>query len=401
MASDSPSAPPAAPSPDAPPSASVDLDLDPGEIAASGDGAAPALRDRTLVLNPALHVIHCGEDEVLVIHGARSDFRRSIRDDGRTRVLGRVVEALSQPTSLAALVQDGAIADDDEPAAMELLEHLLDEHVVVGADETPTGAYLAALHGTGSPLAAATVGMVGTGFLGARVAEELARSGVGRLVLLDDRQVAAGDAEARLLSVDAQAGDDYVRALERHLSGLGFSEVEVVDGALHDGDALASVFETSDFVVVAADTFASRLFHQADIASIEFDTPWVSAYLDGSEACVGPFYVPGETACYNEFEIQNEASLSIKPADYYMYKEALNKGGLRRAQFVLPSHLSATAGLLASAVVPFLAYGRTYLVNRCLRLNFERPYLDYEEVLKLPRSPVSAPTRHGYRHVFM
>ena len=316
-------------------------------------------------------------------------------------MLGRVVEALSQPTSLAALVNDGGIQADDEAAATELLEHLLDEHIVVGADETPTGAYLAALHGAGSPLATTTVGMIGTGFLGARVAEELARSGVGRLLLLDDRQVAEGDAEARLLPVDADAGDDYVRALERHLGGLGFSDAEVVGGDLHDGDAIASVFESSDFVVVAADTFTSRLFHQADLASIEFDTPWVSAYLDGSEACIGPFYVPGETACYNEFEIQNEASLSIKPADYYMYKEALNKGGLRRAQFVLPSHLSATAGLLASAIVPFLAYGRTYLVNRCLRLNFERPYVDYEEVLKLPRSPVSAPTRHGYRHVFM
>ena len=390
----------AADAPAAPPSeTSISIDLPTATHASSGDGAAPALRDRRLVINPSLHVVHCGEDEVLVIHGARSDFRRSIRDDGRTRTLGTVLQAMSQPASLADLLRDGAIADDQEEAVLDLLEHLLAEHVLVGADETPTGAYLAALHGPTSPLAEATVGMVGTGALGARVAEELARCGVGRLVLLDDR--VAEDGDVRLLPGHVGKDVGYAEALRDRLDALELTEIEVAEGELHDKAAIEAVFERSDFVVVAADTFASRLFHLADIASIENDTPWVSAYLDGSEACVGPFYVPGETACYNEFEIQNEASLSIKRADYYMYKEAMNRHGLRRSQFVLPSHFSAAAGLLASAVVPFLAYGRTYLVNRCLRLNFERPYVDYEEVLKLPRSPVSAATRHGYRHVFM
>jgi bacteriocin biosynthesis cyclodehydratase domain-containing protein len=127
----------------------------------------------------------------------------------------------------------------------------------------------------------------------------------------------------------------------------------------------------------------------------------VSLYTDGSEALVGPLYVPGETCCYNEFEIQHEATLVGMKDNYLLYKEALSEGRLDGSHLALPPYLNAAAALAATGVLRFLLSGKSFLVGRCTRLDFERMSVDYEEVMRLPRCPACSPRRPGHRHLFM
>lgn len=370
---------------------------------ATADLDDPALAQR-YVRNPSLKIMHCGEDELLVLHGSRSNFRRTIADEGRTKILSRVVRHLDTPTSLRELHEAGVIDADDLGTARELVDYLAEENVITPADEHPVALYLKTLHGEATPLENVSVGLVGAGYLGARIADELARLGIGRIVALDDRRVTDEDLDTRQfnLAPDAlEAGKAYVDCVRDGLAAYGYDRVETLDASPADPDALGRLFAASHFVIVASEAFTSRLFHHADEAAIEHGRPWMSAFLDGSTAVVGPIYVPGDSCTYNEFEIQAEAALSISQADYYTYKEQLNNTGLEQRHFTLPAHLSTTSGLVASAVATFLGYSKSHLVGRCLRLNFEQPYVDYEEVLRLPRSPASASTRHGYRHTFM
>ena len=79
----------------------------------------------------------------------------------------------------------------------------------------------------------------------------------------------------------------------------------------------------------------------------------------------------------------------------------MSKNGLYGHQFIFPPYVSIAAGFVAGTASSFLLSGKSSLIGRCFRINFEKPYIDYEEILKLPRSPTSVDMRNGYRHTFL
>lgn len=370
------------------------------------NGTNGAMTRSAYVINPALDIVFCGEDEILVLHGTRSNFRRIINDEGRTKLLARMLRSLDTPASLEDLIEQGVINEEHASDAADLIEYLVNEDVLVDPTERLTSVYLRTLNGQeASPLAHRTIGVVGIGPLGARVAQEMAQLDVGHIYAMDDRTVERVEVDQHQfgqLSPLLEEGKRYTDCLTESFEASGAGDrLSVRFASATDEDALRDLMETVDFVVVAAESLLSGLFHRVDDLAMDTGTPWISAFVDGSEACIGPIYVPGETCCYNEFEIQCEAALSISQADYHIYKEELNKHGFRSRHLMLPAHLSTTAGFVASAITSFLGYQRSYLVGRALRVNFEALRVDYEEVLRLPRTPTRAATRQGYRHTFM
>ena len=356
------------------------------------------------VLNPSLKFIFCGEDEILVLHGMRSKFNQTIRDEGRTHLLGRVLRHLMLPASLQDLQKQKVIGEGELEDAEELLSTLVSQGFLSQANESPIVSYLNAIVGENQTLDNICIGIVGAGYLGSRVAEELAKIGVGQMQILDDRRVenvAVDQVQFNLPSTYIERGRPYVECLGLHLSDIGFDRLEVVRESYHNQDTLEILFDTSNFVVATSEVFSSHLFHTVDLAALSAEKPWMSAFMDGSEACIGPIYVPGETCCYNEFEIQSEAALSIQRSEYYTYKEEMSKNGLYSHQFAFPPYASIAAGFVAGTTSSFLLSGKSSLIGRCFRINFEKPYVDYEEILKLPRSPTSVDMRNGYRHTFL
>ena len=356
------------------------------------------------VLNPSLKFIFCGEDEILVLHGMRSKFNQTIRDEGRTHLLGRVVRRLMSPASLQNLQDQKVIGEEELEDTEELLVALASQGFISPADESPIVSYLNAVVGENQTLDNICIGILGVGYLGSRVAEELAKIGVGQMQILDDRRVenvAVDQAQFNLPPTYIEKGRPYVESLESHLSDLGYDSLKAIKEPYHNQDALENLFSASDFVVATSEVFSSHLFHTVDLAALSAEKPWISAFIDGSESCIGPIYVPGETCCYNEFEIQSEATLSIQRSEYYTYKEEMSKNGLYSHQFAFPPYASIAAGFVAGTTSSFLLSGKSSLIGRCLRINFEKPYVDYEEILKLPRSPTSVDMRNGYRHMFL
>lgn len=360
---------------------------------------------QTYVVNPSLKVVFSGEDEVLVLHGIRSDFQRIVNDEGKTQILGRVLRNMQTPASLIDIVLQGIIPEAEIDAAQDLIDYLVKENILVDPEKSLASLYLQTLNGAVSPLSERTVGIIGAGPLGTRLAEELSRMDIGSLRLLDDRTVDNPDFEKRQSNIAPSLlteNTPYVACLRDHLVQRGYEgNIDTYLVSTQDEATLRRFIGESDFVIAASEVFKSSFFHAIDMAAIDTGTPWISIFLDGSEACIGPVYVPGDTCSYNEFEIQREASLSVSHTDYYTYKEAMNASGIGTNFFSLPAHLSATSGFAASAVASFIGYGESYLIGRCFRLNFEKPYVDFEEILKLPRSPSTAATRQGYRHTFM
>ncbi|MEU3948257.1 TOMM precursor leader peptide-binding protein [Streptomyces sp. NPDC029526] len=338
-------------SPDAPAGAAA------ADVPAAADGSATRL-----VRNPYLTVVQCTDDEVLLRHGSRSRYSRVLRDDGRHRVLGPLLTAFTEPRLRDDIVSRFADrADKDQLGA--LVDDLVDGGVLV-----PEGSGLLAMHRSlmgGRPvreLGETTVGLVGGGSVGTRLNTQLAELGVGRVP-----DLAAGTG-----GLEAPDGDER----------------------------LAALLDDTDLVVLALDGFRPSLLHRLNRAAVAAGRPWLPVYADGSELIVGPLVVPGESACYNEHEIQHESSRALRH-EYQLYSEEL----ARRTADDLPPLLAPYAAIAASwaaiGIAPYLVDGASFLVGRAIRIDLERLEITQEHVLRLPRCPVCTEQRPSFRHPFL
>ncbi len=357
------------------------------------------------VRNPAAQIIHCGDNEVLIKHGSRSRFTKNIKDGGRTRLMGKILRNVYAPTTLEKLREQQVVVDSELEDSLAMIEYLRSQGVLISPDTDPTKAYLDTILGARNDLSTVRIGLVGSGSLGSRIGRQLLDIGAGHLDLLDDRKVYNAAVEKHYFDTrsDVLLKDrSFAECVKEDFGAAGFSErVSVIAGSFDDEDTVRGVFEANDFVICALEAFSSSLLHLVNSVAIDLEKPWISVYIDGSEALVGPICVPGETACYNDFEIQHEATLGSTKDEYLIYKEALSNGHFDATHLALPPYLSIASGLAATGIFRFLTMGSSFLVGRVNRIDFERMSIDYENVLRLPRCPACGPHRPGYRHLFM
>lgn len=372
----------------------------------SARDAAWAGSARRLRVNPHIRIVRCSDDEILVKHGSRSLYSEAIYDEQRTRLLGDMIRNLREPATVSELRERGVLTDEQVPLAEELVDYLADRGVLVDPAEDLVCAYLNSVlgsNGQAARLSAVSIGMVGAGPLGHLVAREFASFRPQSFVLADDRQVPDGAVAMRHLSTPQGAlspGASYGEALARHYRELFGAEVRPVQGHVHDKATLLKVFGGVDFVLVAWESFSPTLFHAANEASVETGVPWMLVFLDGSEAVLSPLFVPGESGCYHEFEIQSEASILLKD-EYLLYKEDLRENGAVSAALPLPPYLQVAAGFASTLALRYLMSNQAPTPGRAVRIDFERLGVDYIDVLKLPRCPACGSQRSAYRHLFL
>jgi bacteriocin biosynthesis cyclodehydratase domain-containing protein len=363
-------------------------------------------RAEVLVVNPHLQVIRCSDDEVIIKHGVRSLFSEVITDEGRTKLMGRVLDRLNAPGSLANLLDEEIIGTEEAEPTGTLIAYLADRKVLIQPGRDLTLAYLDTIMAGEGPatqtLGQARIGLVGAGFLGARVARQLAGFGPKELVLLDQRNV--GDPrEGRLFGFDQSkvgVGEPYIKLVQQQLTTGGFGAVSSRAGSLADGPSLVGLFEAADFVICSLESFAPATLHAVNAAAIQTRKPWMSIFVDGSQATVGPTYIPGETSCYLEFEMQSEAS-HTRQDEYLLYKEHLQAKGHASVRPVLPPYSDVAASLGAISILRFLLSGTAFTVGRAVHVDFERMSIDYQDVLRVPRCPACNAVRAAYRHTFL
>ena len=356
------------------------------------------------MLSPYVHVAICGSNEIMVKHGSRSRFSHIVRDHAGTRLLGRVLRILREPLTVADILTRGSFADHERQDIENLVDRLLRENVLIHSDGCMLDAYFPIWLGDAPESTnGRTVGILGCGLLGSHIARHLLNADPKELVLLDGRRMSPLDAQVlRLRNPDEVLGVPYGEALAARLRERGYSRVRTVDAPLADTTALEDLYGACDFVAVALDSFSPFTLHRINAVALRQKRPWLCTYMDGSDGVIGPLYVPGETGCYNEFEIQNEATASLK-TDYLTFKESLeaDTNDTLLSGCVMSPFRSIVAGWASTAALAFLMTGKSFLLDRCLRVDFERFSVDRQDVLRLPRCPACAELRVARRHTFL
>jgi|GEM_PF-2561081 len=362
-----------------------------------------SVQEEKYLVNPHLRIVYISDDEIAVKHSGRSPSSRAVRDEGGTKVLGSVLRALTVPRALSELIHSGVVSESKRADLEGLVAYLLEEQILLKEGQDVVEVYLRSILGGKQALSAVRVAVVGSGHLGSRIAEQLIRLGIGALEVMDDRRVKRSEIDARYFTLPRallQPGSSYAENLATHLRTIGTAEVGARLNAVHDKEALRQLCASSDCVVFASEHPGSVAFHAMNEVALELGTPWLAVSMDGSEATIGPLFLPGQSACYNEYEVQAESSCWGVKDEYLTYREAMARGDLGSEHLSLPSYSDIAAGLAATALMRFLIGGKAILLGRSIRYDFERLSVDTEEVLRLPRCPACAPLR-AYRHSYL
>lgn len=303
----------------------------------------PGQADPILVLNPAVSVIRCSDNEVFIRHGSRSTSSHRIEDtEGRGR-LASFVEAFAHPTRLsaAASTTDTALAD-----AREFVKHLCDGKALLTEAEARYAHLVAGLAGGGVPQTTA-----------------VCVAGQGRVA----------DAVARQLS-------------------------DLLGTPVGQEASLVEAFETADLVVVASDHPNPGLGYDADEAAAATSTPWQMVWVDGSEAVVGPTFVPGMTASFYDMDTMDESGRTMRTEHQFLTTAVPAVAGTSPVPLVVADLAASYASL---AVVQHLTGRGSFLENHLLRVDLERMHVIRERVMRLARNPRDVASRDDLRHPFL
>jgi molybdopterin/thiamine biosynthesis adenylyltransferase len=172
-------------------------------------------------------------------------------------------------------------------------------------------------------LEALTIGIVGVGGLGSMVAEQLARLGIGELVIVDPDRIEKSNLPRLVGAFDHHVGQPKVTAVREHLwrSGRDSLSVKAVQTPIQEQP---SVLDDCDIVVGCVDSVTARSFcneyavkqlcYYLD-AGVRIDTPDESESTDEQTIELTGYVhlvAPGSTACFDCLGRHDQAAARIE-----------------------------------------------------------------------------------------
>ncbi len=140
-------------------------------------------------------------------------------------------------------------------------------------------------------LATSCVAIVGCGGLGGYIAEELARIGVGRLVLMDDDRLEVSNLNRQIMATELNIGQWKVEAARDRLQSVNSEvQVEVIRGWFEE-DKGPELFREVDLVCDALDSIPTRVVLERVCHQMEL--PLVFASIAGWFGQIG-VSLPGD-----------------------------------------------------------------------------------------------------------
>lgn len=296
--------------------------------------------DTQLVLNPALRIIRSTNDEIIVRFGSRGRSSRRISDTKRRGILSDIVFGFNERTSL-----DDVCKRFGE-AGRELLLGLLEGNVIIPESDLAFG-FLAAGYGITDPeISSLTV--IGEG----RFAAECTR-------LLHD-------------------------ALGEKITISEQSKIKVD-------------VEPADFTVCVSDSPNTAFFYDVNEYALSYGAIWHGGYLDGPEVIVGPLFVPGETGCFHDFDVMEEAGRSMMIDHLYMKMNGASAIPTQVPAFVP----SLAASYLTSSVIQHVLGVGSHLEGEFLRIDLDRLEIIRQRATRLARCPACTENRPDIRNPFL
>jgi len=225
--------------------------------------------------------------------------------------------------------------------------------------------------GTTSRLRKLSVGVVGCSGTGSPVIEQLARLGVGRLVLIDPDAIEDKNLNRILNSTreDAYLRRPKVEVFARAIAAMGFgTELEIIQGSLVSPRAVRAIAEC-DMVFGCMDGVEGR--HLLNRLCAFYILPYIDIGVrlvaDGrggvDEVCGAVHYLrPDGSTLFDRkvYSLERLKAEGLRRTDPGAYRHHIEAGYLRRVQEDRPAVISINMALASLAVNEFLARFHPY-----------------------------------------
>lgn len=239
-------------------------------------------------------------------------------------------------------------------------------------------------------LAAASILICGLGGIGTTIAKALVAAGVGRLTLLDAAAVSQHDIGFGFEKGDV--GRIRAEALADRLTGG--STVAGLQDDLETLSGCSDILSAVDHVVMCSDTMSLPAVDRLNAACLTAGTAWLPVRVDRNSAIIGPYVVPGDTACFTCYELRNRAN-SDYPDDHGAIFHFRTTSSACAGPWPALASFTAVIGHLVAIDLLGVIAGRKLpaALGRIIHMSPGGFTSKHHEILKLPRCPACSRLR--------
>jgi ribosomal protein S12 methylthiotransferase accessory factor len=155
-----------------------------------------------------------------------------------------------------------------------------------------------------------------------------------------------------------------------------------------DEDGVNRILNDSDIVVSCVDKGFTAINYWVNKAALKRSLSWYSSRLDGTEASVGPLFIPGKTPCYMCYTMRLVSNELVyrDSVTYLKYLDA-NKKDEWAKRCLLSVNPAILANYLASEVIKNLIGIGSPLAGKVLLLNLLNLKTEIHNILRVPNCP--------------
>lgn len=225
-----------------------------------------------------------------------------------------------------------------------------------------------------------TVALIGLGGAGSNLAILLSAIGIGKIIGIDFDKVTLNNLNRQLFYNPSDIGKMKTKAIAEKIKKFNPSvifeprniKINSIDSAIH-------AIDNADFVFCTADSPIYDLYNFVNIATAQKNIPWISFGTIEATAIIGPLIIPGETACYNCY-ILNELKKDKHFLNDVLYIKKFKKDTVNAS--IAPAFYIG-AGILALQFLKYVTgFAKTDLENKILFLNLKNFKIQYKRFKK-------------------
>lgn len=166
------------------------------------------------------------------------------------------------------------------------------------------------------------------------------------------------------------------------------------NGSIDPGDNTASVIRDATLIVLASDAMSLAGVDEVNTITQDTRVPWLLVRVDRSSALIGPYVVPGETACFTCYELRARANAE-RPQEHEALFHAWRRAPAASADFATPPEYGMILGnWIALDLMRTIVNGRnSAATGRIIALDLHSLATTFREILRLPRCPVCSRQR--------
>lgn len=233
-----------------------------------------------------------------------------------------------------------------------------------------------------SKLSQKHVTLIGCGGIGTMLAYFLATSGVGHLTLVDHDHIELSNLTRQVLFTEKDVGKQKIDILKKELlKRNNHTNIDTQTLNISSAQDVTSLKKSDLFIVSADSPFG--LVDWINSYCVKAKQPYVNVGYINDIAVIGPFYIPGKTACLACQQLAPD--YQGESEDHRICKE-INKN-FKAATF--PAINGIAASYAFADIMRYLGeYGNILSINRRVGIHSMEPRFEFQILEKQPNCPV-------------